>query len=57
MSRSRYEDPAGSNVVEAVIRSLRRKLESRTGAIETIRGLGYRVNTHALAQTSEHGDG
>ena len=52
-----YEDPAGSNVLEAAIRSLRRKLESRPGAIETVRGLGYRVNTHTLAQTSEHGDG
>jgi DNA-binding response OmpR family regulator len=49
--------PAGSNVVEAVIRSLRRKLESRASAIETVRGLGYRVNTHTVAQTSEHGDG
>jgi hypothetical protein len=55
--RCRYEDPAGSNVVEAVIRSLRRKLESTASAIETVRGLGYRVNTHTLAQTSEHGDG
>jgi DNA-binding response OmpR family regulator len=52
-----YEDPAGSNVVEAVIRSLRRKLDGRASAVETVRGLGYRVSTHSLAQTSEHGDG
>jgi DNA-binding winged helix-turn-helix (wHTH) protein len=43
-----YEDPAGSNVVEAVIRSLRRKLGPNAGAIETVRGLGYRINAHTL---------
>ena len=32
----------GSNVVEAVIRSLRKKLGDRAPAIETVRGLGYR---------------
>ena len=32
----------GSNVVEAVIRSLRKKLGERAESIETIRGLGYR---------------
>jgi DNA-binding response OmpR family regulator len=32
----------GSNVVEAVVRSLRKKLGSRKAAIETIRGSGYR---------------
>ena len=33
----------GSNVVEAVIRSLRKKLGDRAPAIETVRGLGYRL--------------
>jgi hypothetical protein len=32
----------GSNVIEAVIRSLRKKLGTRAAAIETIRGSGYR---------------
>jgi DNA-binding winged helix-turn-helix (wHTH) protein len=51
-----YEDPAGSNVIEAVIRSLRRKLDKHAGAIETVRGLGYRVNPHTLARTRDQGD-
>jgi hypothetical protein len=33
----------GSNVVEAVIRSLRKKLGERATVIETVRGLGYRL--------------
>lgn len=33
-------DP-GSNVVDAVVASLRRKLGGRSGAIETVRGFGY----------------
>jgi DNA-binding response OmpR family regulator len=32
----------GSNVIEAVIRSLRKKLGANESAIETIRGSGYR---------------
>ena len=32
----------GSNVIEAVVRSLRKKLGTRATAIETIRGSGYR---------------
>ena len=32
----------GSNVVEAVVRTLRKKLGDRSSAIETIRGTGYR---------------
>src|SRR5262245_25388571 len=32
----------GSNVIEAVVRSLRKKLGARASAIETIRGSGYR---------------
>jgi len=32
----------GSNVIEAVVRSLRKKLGTRAAVIETIRGSGYR---------------
>lgn len=38
-----YEYAGGSNVIEANIRSLRRKLGDHAGMIETIRGLGYRL--------------
>ncbi|HVL53669.1 MAG TPA: winged helix-turn-helix domain-containing protein [Vitreimonas sp.] len=34
---------AGSNVVEAVARSVRRKLGARAALVETVRGLGYRL--------------
>ena len=37
-----YEEPGGSNVLEANVKSLRRKLGDRSSSIETIRGLGYR---------------
>jgi hypothetical protein len=37
-----YETPGGSNVIEANVRSLRRKLGDRADSIETVRGLGYR---------------
>ena len=37
-----YNDAGGSNVIEANVRSLRRKLGDRAPSIETIRGLGYR---------------
>ena len=37
-----YEYAGGSNVIEANVRSLRRKLGDRAGSIETVRGLGYR---------------
>jgi DNA-binding winged helix-turn-helix (wHTH) protein len=37
-----YEDPGGSNVLEANVKSLRRKLGERSSSIETIRGMGYR---------------
>ena len=39
-----YDVPAGSNVLEANIKSLRRKLGERSGSIETIRGFGYRFS-------------
>ncbi len=37
-----YEYTGGSNVIEANVRSLRRKLGDRADSIETVRGLGYR---------------
>jgi len=37
-----HEDTGGSNVIETLIRSLRRKLGDRAGMLETVRGLGYR---------------
>jgi hypothetical protein len=38
-----YDYEGGSNVVDAVIRSLRRKLGRRSDLIETVRGTGYRL--------------
>ena len=37
-----YDVPGGSNVLEANIKSLRRKLGDRSTSIETVRGLGCR---------------
>jgi hypothetical protein len=37
-----YDYAGGSNVIEALVKSLRRKLGDRSAAIETVRGLGYR---------------
>ena len=37
-----YDDDRGSNIVDAQVKSLRHKLGERAGAIETVRGLGYR---------------
>jgi DNA-binding response OmpR family regulator len=36
-----YDYAGGSNVIEANVRSLRRKLGDRAASIETVRGLGY----------------
>jgi hypothetical protein len=38
-----YESDVGSNVVDVVVRRLRSKLGHATGAIETVRGTGYRL--------------
>jgi DNA-binding response OmpR family regulator len=38
-----YESEVGSNVVDATIRSIRRKLGSQAGMVETLRGVGYRA--------------
>jgi Transcriptional regulatory protein, C terminal len=45
-----YEDGGGSNVIEANVHSLRRKLGDRAGSIETVRGLGYRFRTPGGAE-------
>jgi hypothetical protein len=37
-----FDYAGGSNVIEALVKSLRRKLGDRSSAIETVRGLGYR---------------
>lgn len=37
-----YDDRDGSNVVDAQVKSIRRKLGDRAAAIETVRGVGYR---------------
>lgn len=37
-----YDYAGGSNVIEALVKSLRRKLGDRSNAIETVRGIGYR---------------
>jgi two-component system alkaline phosphatase synthesis response regulator PhoP len=38
-----YEWTGGSNVVEVAVSGLRRKLGDRSGALETVRGVGYRL--------------
>jgi hypothetical protein len=38
-----YDYDGGSNVVDVVVAALRRKLGERAGAIQTVRGLGYRL--------------
>jgi two-component system alkaline phosphatase synthesis response regulator PhoP len=42
-----YDDPGGSNVTEALVRSLRRKLGDRASVIQTVRGIGYRLTEGA----------
>jgi hypothetical protein len=37
-----YSTPTSSNVVDSVVKTLRRKLGSQGAAIETVRGTGYR---------------
>jgi hypothetical protein len=37
-----YDYAGGSNVIEALVKSLRRKLGARADAIQTVRGVGYR---------------
>ena len=37
-----HDDAGGSNVVDSVVRSLRKKLGTHASSIETVRGFGYR---------------
>jgi DNA-binding response OmpR family regulator len=37
-----YDYAGGSNIIEALVASLRRKLGERAAVIETVRGVGYR---------------
>lgn len=41
-----YDDPVGSNVVDAVVYTLRKKLGSEAWLLETVRGIGYRLAAH-----------
>jgi len=45
----RYRNPTASNVVDVVVRSLRRKLGDEAPALATVRGTGYRYRTRASA--------
>ena len=44
-----YDYDGGSNVVDVVVRSLRKKLGERAALIETVRGTGYRLGSTPLA--------
>jgi len=37
-----HRNPTASNVVDVVVRSLRRKLAAEAASVETVRGIGYR---------------
>lgn len=41
-----YQSDVGSNVVDVVVRRLRRKLGTGGPVIDTVRGTGYRLNRH-----------
>ena len=43
-----YEWTGGSNVVDVAISGLRRKLGDRAGALQTVRGVGYRFRGHSI---------
>lgn len=47
---TRYE--GGSNVVDAVVRTLRRKMGGQADRIETVTGVGYRLREHQHRRTS-----
>jgi len=46
-----HRNPTASNVVDVVVRSLRRKLGADAGSVETVRGTGYR---YRVADDREH---
>src|SRR3954469_2598440 len=43
-----YRNPTASNVVDVVVKSLRRKLGDEAPSLETVRGTGYRYRSRAL---------
>jgi DNA-binding winged helix-turn-helix (wHTH) protein len=43
-----YRNDTASNVVDVVVRSLRRKLGAEASAVETVRGTGYRISDASL---------
>ena len=47
-----YEYAGGSNVIEANVRSLRRKLGSHASSIETVRGIGYRFRAPVAGEAA-----
>ena len=40
-----YRYTGGSNVIEAVVRSLRKKPRERASCVETVSGVGYRFRS------------
>jgi DNA-binding response OmpR family regulator len=46
------EFTGGSNVVDAVVRTLRHKLGTAASVVETVRGSGYRLRADWRAHTS-----
>jgi DNA-binding response OmpR family regulator len=48
-----YDYAGGSNVIEANVRSLRRKLGSHASSIETVRGIGYRFRALRVAKEAD----
>ena len=52
MDRCRGEDaPSFERTIDVHIRSLRQKLDNRSGVIETVRGVGYRFRSEELEQS------
>jgi DNA-binding winged helix-turn-helix (wHTH) protein len=47
-----YDYTGGSNVIEANVRSLRRKLGSHAWSIETVRGIGYRFRAPVAGEAA-----
>ena len=47
-----HDFDTSSNVLEAVVKSLRKKMGGRADMIETVRGVGYRFKRHPTATTN-----
>ena len=50
---TRYE--GGSNVVDAVVRTLRKKLGDQAARVETVSGVGYRLRTGGQTSAASSG--